>query len=221
MNPVISVRTYPAPPVCKREILRYAGCREADESISELLDSCLREAVDRLSYKVCFCRLPVSVSEDICDFGIFELRSKNLAANLAKCENIILFAATVGVEIDRLIARYGRLSPAKALMLQAFGAERIEALCDVFCRDIGKELGVRTGPRFSPGYGDLPLDAQKMIFSVLGCEKRIGLFLNDSLLMSPSKSVTAFVGICGDKEGQSPNKCSACNKTDCAFRGAL
>ena len=61
MNPVISVRTYPAPPVCKREILRYAGRREADEIISELLDSCLREAGDRLSYKVCFCRLPVSV----------------------------------------------------------------------------------------------------------------------------------------------------------------
>ena len=112
------------------------------------------------------------------------------------------------------------LSDPTTAMLQAFGAERIEALCDVFCRDIGKELGVRTGPRFSPGYGDLPLDAQKMIFSVLDCEKRIGLFLNDSLLMSPSKSVTAFVGIGGEKK-QHKNRCSFCQMRDCTFRGAL
>ncbi|MBO5857729.1 MAG: Vitamin B12 dependent methionine synthase activation subunit, partial [Clostridia bacterium] len=42
---------------------------------------------------------------------------------------------------------------------------------------------------------DLELTTQKDIFKILDCSKKIGLTLNDSLLMSPTKSVTAFVGI--------------------------
>ena len=79
-------------------------------------------------------------------------------------------------------------------MFDALATERIEALCDVFCEDIEKEYG-KTRPRFSAGYGDLPLELQREIFSVLDCPKSIGLTLTDSLLMSPSKSVTAIVGI--------------------------
>ncbi len=75
-------------------------------------------------------------------------------------------------------------------------------------------------PRFSPGYGDLTLLAQKDIFAVLDCGKRIGLTLNDSLLMSPSKSVTAFVGIGGNQK-QTQEKCSACQMANCTFRGVL
>jgi len=49
--------------------------------------------------------------------------------------------------------------------------------------------------RFSPGYRDLPLTLQREIFTLLEPSRRIGLSLNASLLMSPSKSVTAIVGI--------------------------
>ena len=110
----------------------------------------------------------------------------------------MIFAATIGVEIDRLITKYSRLSPAKAFCCQAIGAERVEELCDDFCESVNEKLGAggeMLKPRFSPGYGDLPLETQKMIFSLLDCPKRIGVTLGDSLLMSPSKSVTAFAGI--------------------------
>ena len=91
--------------------------------------------------------------------------------------------------------KYGKLSPTKALFFQAIGAAGIETLCDIFSEDIKKELNVNLKPRFSPGFGDLELTTQKDIFKVLDCSKKIGLTLNDSLLMSPTKSVTAFVGI--------------------------
>ena len=81
-----------------------------------------------------------------------------------------------------------------------------------------KEYNTGLEPRFSPGYGDLPLSAQKNIFAVLDPERRIGLTLNSSLLMSPSKSVTAFVGL-GNTEKRGSNKCSLCEKTDCTLRG--
>lgn len=221
MSAVILSKTYPAPPLCEREIWRYAGCKAADDETAALLKACVEEIRDKLTYKVCYCELPVTMKGDTCDFGAFCLSSKHLAVNLQDCKKVILFAATVGVEIDRLIAKYGRISPAKALLFQAIGAERIEALCDAFCGDIAIETGMSLRPRFSPGYGDLPLFAQKDIFGVLDCAKRIGLSLNDSLLMSPSKSVTAFVGLKEGQERQIKNTCSLCDKTDCAFRGAV
>ena len=54
--------------------------------------------------------------------------------------------------------------------------------------------GKKARPRFSPGYGDVDLAVQKDFFRLLPCT-RIGLTLMDTLIMSPEKSVTAFVGI--------------------------
>lgn len=219
MNLVSLSRTYSEPPFREKEILRYALCAAADEKSRALLRECIEEVRGKLSYKVCCCLLPVKTEGDVSDFGAFSLRSEKLALCLRGCRKAIVFAATVGIEIDRLIARYGRLSPSRALMLQAIGTERIEALSDAFCADIKEEFGLSPKPRFSPGYGDLPLSAQKDIFALLEPQRKIGLTLNGSLLMSPTKSVTAFVGLAGE-EGQSSNKCGGCDKTGCAFRGA-
>lgn len=221
MNSAVLNKIYAEPSFCEREILRYAGCKGADSELIALVELCIKEVKDKLTYKVCYCELPLKVDGDICDFGVFRLESEKLAVNLRGCERVLLFAATVGIEIDRLIAKYGRISPSKALIFQAIGAERIEALCNAFCEDIVKEKGMVVRPRFSPGYGDLSLTAQKDIFSVLDCSRRIGLSLNSSLLMSPSKSVTAFAGLCDIEEKPTKNKCSTCDKEDCSFRSIL
>ena len=84
-------------------------------------------------------------------------------------------------------------------MFQSIGAERIENLCDLLCCDLSNEMGVKFKNRFSAGYGDLSLSTQKDIFKILDVTKNIGVSLNNSLLMSPTKSVTAFVGITDEK----------------------
>ena len=133
----------------------------------------------------------------------------------------VVFGATVGLAIDRLIARYGHISPVKALFFQAIGAERIEAVCDLFCADIQREYaacGYQAGARFSPGYGDFPLSAQRDIFRVLDCSRKIGLSLNSSLLMSPSKSVTAIIGLSREKICGDHRRCGDCHQENCEFR---
>ena len=197
---ITHTKTYEAPPIRRREILRYAGCAKADAVTASLMEDCLTEAADALTYKVCYRELPVKIDGEKCDFGTFSVFSHQLARNLENCTRVLLLAATVGVGIDRLIQKYSRIAPSRALMLQAIGAERIEALCNAFCDDTEKEMGVSLRPRFSPGYGDLPLSVQKDIISLLEAPKRIGLSLNDSLLMSPTKSVTAFAGITNSTE---------------------
>jgi hypothetical protein len=184
----------PEPPFDAMNALRYAGCVEAEAMALDLLYDCRRELSREWRYAVCFCELPLTVTGDCCDFGCFSLRSADLAAYFGDCRRAVLFAATVGVGPDRLVKRYSQISPSRAVMMQALGAERIEALCDAFCET---QYGALPS-RFSPGYGDLPLDVQRQIVRVLDTERKIGVCLNESLLMSPTKSVTAFVGIQGE-----------------------
>lgn len=191
-------KSYPEPEFNVKEILRYAGCREASEEVLALLSECICECTGKLCYKVCYAEYPIDVRCDSLDLGFARVQSKNLAKNLDGCEKIVLFAATVGLAMDRLIARYSRTSPAKAHLFQAIGAERVESLCDIFNGEITscvKEAGGFTRPRFSPGYGDVPLSLQLDIFRTLDCERKLGVTLNTSLLMSPSKSVTAIIGV--------------------------
>lgn len=194
----VITKAYPAPNINVREALRYAGCGSESIEMLELLHSCVDEAESLFIYKVCYCILDAKIQDGICDFGFFSVQSEKLAKNLSGCGQVLLFSATVGTALDRLIAKHTRLSPARAVMLQALGSERVESLCDMFCMDFQLENSIALKPRFSPGYGDLSLDVQKDIFSVLNCPKNIGVYLNDSLLMSPSKSVTAFAGIGGN-----------------------
>lgn len=188
------VKIFPPPAFNCREALRYAGVRESDESTEALLNECLRITEGQWSYQACWEEYPIVRRDDTLDLGFVEIRSSALEINLRDCDRMVLFAATVGNGIDRLLARYTRLSPARAHMLQALGAERIESLCDVLQEEIRRLYG-ETRPRFSPGFGDVPLALQKDIFQALQCARHIGVTLGENLLMSPSKSVTALVGI--------------------------
>lgn len=186
----VETKTFSLPEVNREEVLRYSGSIVETEDISELIDTSVSLINERINPCVCFCKLPFSVKDDVCDLGVFSFRSSDLARCLSGFSKVVLFAATIGIDADRLIIRYGRLVPSRGVMLSAVADERIEALCDAFCADVGAK-----SMRFSPGYGDLPLDVQRDIFALLACPKNIGLTLNGSLLMSPSKSVTAIVGI--------------------------
>lgn len=199
MSELIYTKNYEVDNVNKREVLRYMGCKNSDNETDRLLDDCLNELAGKLKYKTVYGIFDVNITGEECSFLRFSVKSKDLAKNLDGCKRVIIFAATVGFEIDRLISKYSQISPSKALMFQAIGAERIEALCDLLCSDVSNQLGVRLKNRFSAGYGDLPLFSQNDIFRVLDCTKKIGVSLNNSLLMSPTKSVTAFVGITDEK----------------------
>ena len=194
MNGIL-VKAYGAPPIREKEILRYAGVKSVDSQTQNLIDTMLAEVMELLTYKVCYTESELVLSGDLCKFVGFEIKSKSLAKNLTGCRRVIIFAATVGIALDRAIAKYTRLSPARAFILQAIGAERIESLCDRFEEDLSLELGVKLRPRFSVGYGDAPLDAQSDIFRILDASRKIGISLNNSMLMSPTKSVSGFIGI--------------------------
>ena len=79
--------------------------------------------------------------------------------------------------------------------------------------------------RFSPGYGDWPLEQQPELIRVTKCES-IGITLSESKMLVPRKSVTAIIGLYKEVKGSgeaahSPNGCAACDKLDCPSRKAV
>ena len=191
----ILTKTFAPPPLNVQEIARYAGCRELTPTIEQTIRTCFAEVADRLRHTVVYAECPVTVKDGGVDFGAFFVPSGSLQKQLVGCRRAVWFAATVGLELARLITRYGITAPSKALLLQSIGAERIEALCNAFCAFLATDQTIRR--RFSPGYGDCPLETQHDVFRLLDCPRKIGLTLNESLLMSPTKSVTAVVGLEG------------------------
>lgn len=175
---------------CK-DIMLYSGCRNStDEKLTALCDECLCELRSYLTLRAVYSEVSVDFSESTADFGFYKAASKSLRTFLGECETVYIFAATIGLSADRLISRYSTLSPSKAVIMDGCATAAIEGFCDYLCSEV---FGVPCQERFSPGYGDLPLEMQPHILSYLDAHLSIGLTMTDSMLLTPTKSVTAIV----------------------------
>lgn len=209
--------------VNRGEVLRYMGCKGAQsEAVMALVEDCLAQLGQVCEPRHLTAVFPLSLSgEGWIDGGCFRVRSENLSRNLADCHKMIVFAATLGTGADHLIHKYSRLEMSRAVVMQAAAAAMIEEYCDQVCSALKEEYEARgeyLRPRFSPGYGDFPLECQPALLGTLEAGKRIGIKLTDSLLMMPSKSVTAVMGISKKPHRCDVRGCEACGKTDCAYR---
>ena len=185
-----------------KEVARYLGYRRAtppEADVSALMEKAAGEMRAVMKAQAVFEIFDLTVVEcpQELRFADVALQSRDLGRNLAGCSQVALLAATIGPQVDALIRRHSSLDPVYASILQATGAMFIEELVDLVNSEIKKiaaAQGLKTKPRYSPGYGDVPLQVQKDFFRLLPCT-RIGLTLMDTLIMAPEKSVTAFVGL--------------------------
>ena len=184
-------------PFDEKEILRYAMLPSFVPAPEELpLKECLETARGAAQCRAVWCRYPLKREGEWLDLGFARTDSRDLRNHLEGCGEILLFACTAGAEMDRRIARAKIGSPAKGLLMHAIGAQQVEGGCDLLCRRLAEAFPDRPLPdRFSPGYGDLPLTMQRDVMEALDCAQTLGITLSDSLLMTPSKSVTAIIGM--------------------------
>ena len=124
--------------------------------------------------------------------------SNDIARLTSRSDDCYILAATLGQEVDRQISLTQQKNMLDGIALDACASVRIDAFCDYFVKnEIRPGLKGREflTSRFSPGYGDLNMNVTEDILQILNAGKRIGLSVTSSLMMTPIKSITAFVGI--------------------------
>lgn len=199
-----------------RDALRYLGVRGADEALLADMTALARELQNRITPRFTWRAFGLTADSE------FTIPDSALARTmLADCRHCVILICTLGAEFDRWMKQLSARDMSRAVMLDALGSAWVEAACDTAEDAIrARFLGMHLTDRFSPGYGDLPLDVQPRLHALAGAQ-RIGVTLTDSLLMVPQKSVTSLIGIADTPQPARVRGCAHCplNKT-CAYRKA-
>ena len=206
------------------EVLRYLGYRgqEVTKELIKDVEETIKEGKALFKPKYVYREFNiVKENHEILLLGTnLILKGKDIYNLLKSSDKCIVMAATIGSDIERKVKLYSKYNLTKALILDSCATTAIEEVCDNLQESISK--GILKGEekftfRYSPGYGDLALDIQKEIVSILDCERKIGLKVSGDMVLFPRKSVTAIIGIT-NKE-RSKDKCKECNNFErCSYR---
>lgn len=207
-----------------KEAIRYLGYGR--NAVDENTLVMIRESFEELQFlaekKFVYRIFELSILDDgKLLVGKQTIHSKSLHKNLQACREVILFGATLGTAVDRQIRKYELIDMARAVVFQACAAAYLEEYCDQMqdeLREIVAKDGRYLRPRFSPGYGDFSILHQKDVLKFLDAPKCIGLTMTEGYMLTPSKSVTAVIGISDTKESCHRKGCEEFSKSDCMYR---
>lgn len=187
----------------KKEALRYLGYKgqKLTPETEAQLDLAVKEGLSLAAPRSVYMIFDTEKTDNGLKLKNTQLTlvGKNINNHLSGAQKCAVMAVTVGARIELAINRYERAGKmTRALLLDCVATALVEELADKVNSEIENEAeknGFYCKTRFSPGYGDFPLETQKKIIPLLSCEKRIGVTLSDTCLMSPRKSVTAVIGL--------------------------
>lgn len=209
------------------EVCRYLGYRagkQPDEGVTQIIRSSI-ELIANLSQPRAIYRAfhIEAVHNGVKFVGTrFVLQGNQIQRHLEKSSRCILMAATLGAQVDKLILRTQVVDMVKALVLDSCATAAIECVCDDTQTQAVQTFahpGQSCTSRYSPGYGDLPLSAQKDFIDLLDTGRQIGLSLSSSLALIPSKSVTAVIGIQDGAGKRIRQSCQMCSQYgNCLYR---
>lgn len=196
-------------------IARYLGHQKSTFSPSQLkkVDSIKSEGLAFISYK--------SV------YGVWLTSTLPTVTWAPHATHIAFGLVTIGAELESECSRLMTLGQKdRAIILDALGSEAAEkgaATLHKLILEKAQQLNLYGFCRKSPGYEDWPLSYQKNIFNVLQKSSDIGVSLNDSMLMTPRKSITFAIALSSDKTSakidfNTSATCDSCNLKTCSFR---
>ncbi|MCQ4638138.1 methionine synthase [Anaerovorax odorimutans] len=181
-------------------------------------DAALEQSLLSAEEKLLKCAAPQGIYR-VLGLDEMELSGKAIKKHLAGCGEMAVMGATLGTAIDNLIRQSQIRDMAAAVILDCGASVLIEQVCDAFETQIREETsGYLTG-RYSPGYGDLPIETQDQLIRIIDGPRKIGLTVNQSHIMIPRKSVTAVLGISDQPVAGYLATCEECTLRDkCVLR---
>ena len=204
------------------EALRYLGAADAPETLRRQVagEAETLSAQFRPRHVCKVCELDFQGEEIFLCGTAVVLKGGTALKMLAQCHRAALLACTLGARFDLALTAVQARDMARAGILDACGSALVEQGGD----EAEKELSARfpgryLTDRFSPGYGDLPLELQRDICAALDTPRRLGLHVTESLLLNPVKSVTAVIGLSDRPQMARIRGCAYCQMRErCTLR---
>lgn len=202
------IESYSLSSLPRRAVLRYLGYRgqeiasEIDARIDRFVARVLELAHPRSSWAV-FDVAGRSARDD----GTSEthlagtaltLMGSSIATHMDGAVACAVMAVTVGMDVERELKRLSATDSVASVIFDAAASVAVEEAAAACQKSIIAEAaarGLHANARFSPGYGDLPLAVQPVLLASVDAQRRLGIALTDTLLMVPTKSITAVMGI--------------------------
>jgi hypothetical protein len=191
--------------VPKDTILKRLGKRlntKITSGVDRKIDEIIKEGKSLIHpkciYRVCdFKKVQGAKSKEIHISDSLIIESKNLYDLFKHSKKALVIACTIGEELSKKADILMKTNISDAVILDAYGSEAVEELIECVNKTLKMQLhltGYKLTRRYSPGYGDLPLSDQPYILQFLESD-RIGLTTDNTLIMKPEKSITAFIGL--------------------------
>lgn len=216
MNTVIQVAR-PALPQSPDypQAARYLGVHTENTDTRRLLEGCAPALWSAAQPRAAWVWMPISALEQ------WSLGT-DLETHLSGCHTVCLLAVTLGSGVDGLLRRLSATDVAKAAITDSLASTLIEQVSNELEKTLRTEVekngGYLTG-RFSPGYGDSSLELQPRICALLDTNRKIGLSATETLLLTPRKSITAFMGMADHPVTGKLAGCAHCTLKDkCSYR---
>lgn len=161
------------------EVLRYLQYRgqEIDKDLKYTIDECVAITKNKINPRYLSRIYPIRINKD----NVVELKGTNLTLEskdiyelLKECNECVIMAATIGIDIEKEIRRHSYSNLTKGLIIDSCGTTAIEEVCDIVQNNLEKVFLKQDKfitMRYSPGYGDLPIEKNIDILNVFECSK--------------------------------------------------
>ena len=206
----------------------FANLIEIDEKLDHTIDECIKITKQKINprytlgvYSILKEKIDDSYQIKFKDSNV-SIKSKDLYKLLDGCSQCILLSTTLGIDIEKQIKINSYSNLTKSIIIDACATTAIEEFCDILQSNIEDELrkeGKYITNRYSPGYGDLPIDINEDIINLLNTSNKIGLTITKDKIMIPRKSVVAIIGISENKSTYKQKSCLECsNYNTCKYK---
>lgn len=215
----------------EREVLRYLQYKnqDIDDNLLNKITQCIKKTREIINprfifreYKIKKSQIYDSKSEVYLEGANLTLKSDDVYNLLLECDECILMSATLGLEIEREIRKLTYTDLTKGIIIDACATTAIEEVCDIVQDNIAKKLlkeDKYITYRYSPGYGDLPIEKNVDINNLLNSQREIGLTVTNSGIMIPRKSVVALIGVSYKGVTNTKKSCENCSiRHNCDYK---
>ncbi len=188
-------------------MLKYLGYMKSqpDKRIQKMINKIEEQIVEVIEPKYIYKCYDINiVNNEIQIEGCnLSLSGNRIFDYLKDCDKIVLMCATLSINTDRYIRVSQSRDVTKAVIADSFASASIDQVCDNIKEELKQEFNeYKQTPILRPGYGDFSLEFQNQILNVLNADKEIGLSINDQSDLVPQKSITAVIGLAGEKVNQ-------------------